>query len=229
MKRIIIHCLIFVVILVLPVKGLKSNDDEYFQNIRESAGIHYTRARDYYRKGEYSKARAEFQKVLKLAPEHQGARWYLKSAEKELAKYEKTFRSRREKIRQLKAEKREVRKKLRRHLAQGRVHYYRKQYEQAIEDFSQALLIDPEYLSAEKYIYKCQKGIERQEQRKLQAEEKAAAGLKKTTAELVEKKEKEELEEIEQLYEKGKTYFRRGLYSEAITYFEKVIELGGNP
>jgi len=102
MKKIIICCLIFAVILALPAKDSKGDEEKYPQSIRESTGIHYARARNYYRKGEYSKAKAEFQQVLKLAPEHQGARRYLKNVEKELTKHRnrKTFWGRREKLKE---------------------------------------------------------------------------------------------------------------------------------
>lgn len=101
MKKIIIYCLIFAVIPALAARESKG-EEEYSQSIRELTGIHYARARNYYHKGEYSKAKAEFQEVLELAPWHQGARWYLKRTEKELAKYEnrKTFWGRRNKLKE---------------------------------------------------------------------------------------------------------------------------------
>lgn len=315
---VIIYLIISVIIYLLPLEGLEA---EY--SLRELARIHYDQARSYYRQGEYSKAKAEFQKVLRLQPEHQGAQWYFKCVEKELAKDEKTFRGRvekllkkgtksqsrekdqdieaildslerqqvdqakqqtpiqvqaqkeaekeqkrkpkeeerlikektraEEKLRRAKqreiiqAQKRakkeqkhlmwERRKKLHHHLTRGKIHYYFRRNQRAIEEFKQVLLIDPEYQSVEKYISICQKRIEKQGQKGLQVKEKkeeekkeAAYFLRKTSVELMEEeKESEKLEEIKQLYEKGKSYFQRGLYSEALDYFEKVIELGENP
>ena len=61
------------------------------------------------------------------------------------------------------------------------------------------------------------------------AKEKKAARLKKTAKLIKEEGEKEKLRKIKEFYEKGKKYFRRGLYSEATACFEKVIELEGNP
>ncbi len=385
-ERAVVICLIIsVVIYLLPLKGLGA---EY--SLQELVKIHYDQARSYYRQGEYSKAKAEFQKVLRLQPRHQGAEWYLESVEKELDKYGKTFRGRIEKLfegrgkergkeqsieetldsfkrhrvetdeaqkeqkdkaeeekprlkreaeakRQeeklrlkqeakeetlkhaqaelskqakieaqeeewirLKAEKEEKRRlkqetkakrreekrlrkeqareakeeklrlkreakakrqeeellkkeqarlrkeqkhlawerrqELHRHLSRGKIHYFCRRYQRAIEEFNKVLLIDPEYQSVEKYISICQKAIEKQRQKGLQVKEKkeeekeTAYFLRKTSVELMEEeKEKEGLEEIKQLYEKGKECFQRGLYSEALDCFEKVIELGKQP
>lgn len=101
-EKIIIYCLIFAVVLALPARDSKGEGEYPQRSIQELTGNHYARARNYYHKGEYSKAKVEFQEVLKLAPEHQGARWYLKCAEKELAKYRnrKTFWGRREKLKE---------------------------------------------------------------------------------------------------------------------------------
>ncbi|MBL7085131.1 MAG: tetratricopeptide repeat protein, partial [Candidatus Omnitrophica bacterium] len=107
----IIICLISALALVLPVKGagadsalLEQREQEFVspEIIRELARVHYARARGYYRRGEYSKAKAEFEGVLKLEPKHQGAQWYLKCVERELDKYEKTFSGRLEKLKESK-------------------------------------------------------------------------------------------------------------------------------
>ena len=183
--RVIIYLIISVIIYLLPLEGLEA---EY--SLRELVRIHYDQARSYYRQGEYSKAKAEFQKVLRLQPEHQGAQWYFKFVEKELAKDEKTFRSRIEKLLKKRGKGQER--------------------DQSIEKILDSL---------EKYQTKTDG-----------AEKETAYFLRKTSVELMEEeKESEKLEEIKQLYEKGKSYFQRGLYSEALDYFEKVIELGENP
>ena len=162
-----------------------------------------------------------------------------KAEEEARLKEEQEGKAKEEKPTKLKAEKEEKsakeaqqhrgRQKLRLHLAQGKIHYYREQYEQAIEEFKQVLLIDPEYSLAGEYIRKCQKGIEEQEQKELLAKEKKAGRLKKTAKLIKEQEEEEKLKKIKELYEKGKSYFRRGLYSEATACFEEVIELEGNP
>ena len=120
-------------------------------------------------------------------------------------------------------------KELRLHLAQGKIYFYREQYEQAIEEFKQTLLLDPEYPSVGEYIRKCQKGIEEQKHQQLQTKEKKTEQLQKTAELIKEEKQKGKQEKIKEFYKKGKMYFRRGLYSEAIACFEKVIELEGNP
>ena len=96
MKRIIIYSFVFMAAFALPAKGLRA---EYPQGItRELAGIHYNRAREHYRRGEYFKAESAFEKVLKLIPNHQGAQWYLKDVKKRIRTYGKTLRGRREAI-----------------------------------------------------------------------------------------------------------------------------------
>ena len=179
---VIIYLIISVIIYLLPLKGLEA---EYLP--RELARIHYDQARSYYRQGEYSKAKAEFQKVLRLQPKHQGAQWYFKCVEKELAKKQK----------------------------KTLFGYIEKLLKRGRKSQSINTALDP----LEKYQVKTDG-----------AEKEAAYFLRKTSVELMEEeKEREKLEGIEQLYEKGKVYFQRGLYSEALDYFEKVIELGENP
>ena len=100
MKKVIVYSLISLIVFALPAKNSRA---EYSpETIQELVRLHYVRARDYYLKGEYSKAKEEFQEVLDLAPEHQGARWYLRNVEKELARYRnrKTFWGRREKLKE---------------------------------------------------------------------------------------------------------------------------------
>ncbi len=77
------------------------------------------------------------------------------------------------KIARLKAEKEaadQLQKEISLHLTQGRVHYYQKQYQQAIKQFTKALLLNPKDRSIEKYIIKSQKAIEKEARQALQAE-----------------------------------------------------------
>ncbi len=197
---------------------LKAEKEERLRLKREAEEKRHQEAR--LKKAQERKAREE--KLAKLKPEEEA---------REHARQEKLAKLKAEKEEELKkqAQERQRRKELRLHLAQGKIHYYREQYEQAIEEFKQALLIDPEYSSAGEYIHKCQKGIEEQKQKELLAREKEAARLKKTAELIREEKEKEKLEKIKELYGRGKSYFRRGQYLEAVACFEKVIELEGNP
>jgi tetratricopeptide (TPR) repeat protein len=121
----LIKKVIFFVILSVLTFATNAYPEEYYlfdrrgqnlsspENIRELARIHYARARDHYRRGEYSEAQAELQKVLQLQPEHQGAQWYLKSVEKELAKYEEYFRTPLQKYKEKKEKQKEQRRKIR--------------------------------------------------------------------------------------------------------------------
>lgn len=292
----IAFCLIAIVVLTLPAKG--RCQDYYLIGGREQElvsaevaqrllRIHYARARNYYRKGEYKKAKEEFQEVLKFDPEHQGAQWYLGLIERELNKYKRTFFSRELKekrkkenlkatldsleqcedklckektrleqlekekaklARQLKEYKRLLKKQreeqkrrarqerltrhraIKQHLAQGKLYYWQKQYAKAIEEFKQVLLLDAEYPNIERYIHKCQRGIEEQRQKELQVKEKKeeAKRLKKA-GETLKRAGEEKYKKIMEFYEKGKDYLQRGFYSEAIACFEKVLELEKRP
>ncbi|MBN3038625.1 MAG: tetratricopeptide repeat protein [Candidatus Omnitrophica bacterium] len=175
---------------------------------RELAKIHYDRGREYFRNGEYEKAANDFREVLQLQPRHQGARWYLKIADKEQDKYEHTFQG---KIEKLKKEK----------LADKR-----KEQEKRTEEISDALnLIEQRarntVLAQEKKQAQLQIPTNQETQPATQL-------LNGTTVRLIEQqKEQKDLQEIIDLYEQGKAYLQQGLYSEAMNCFDKVIELGG--
>ncbi|MFC1631333.1 tetratricopeptide repeat protein, partial [Candidatus Omnitrophota bacterium] len=96
----LVCCLIWVVVFIISAAGLVAADSysDYFledneqefvtpENIRELARIHYSRAREFYRRGEYTQARREFSEVLKYDPRHQGAQWYLEAIQQEIAKH----------------------------------------------------------------------------------------------------------------------------------------------
>ncbi|MBN2097211.1 MAG: tetratricopeptide repeat protein, partial [Candidatus Omnitrophica bacterium] len=155
----------------------------------------------------------------------------LKKEQERQAKEERLARLKAEKEQkqQIETEARERNREVKLRLAQGKIHYYQEEYQQAIEEFRQLLLLDPEHPSAGEFISKCQRGLEEKRQKELLAKEEQAGRLKKTVELIQEEKEKDKLEQVKELYDKGKMYFRRGLYSEAIACFEQGIELEGNP
>ena len=81
-KLISIFCLLVLFGFGLLVEVCVAESD---QAVRELGRIHYLRARYFYRQREYDQAAREFRKVLKILPQHQGARWYLKYIKQELA------------------------------------------------------------------------------------------------------------------------------------------------
>jgi trichohyalin len=101
-----ICCVILAVVFALPAQArgeeispAKEARQELLspEMVQELAGIYYERARTYYRKGQYLKAKAEFEEVLNFEPGHQGALWYLNFVRKELLKSKK-YRSKVEKL-----------------------------------------------------------------------------------------------------------------------------------
>jgi len=154
----------------------------------------------------------------------------LKAEKEEEARLKKEAEAKRqEETSQKEAQKRQKQKQQRLHFAQGKVNYYRHNYIKAIEEFEQALIIDPNYGPAGEYILKCQEAIEEEKEKQLEFREKEAIQLQKTAKLIKEEEEQEKLEKIKDFYSKGKRYFRQGLYSDAINCFERVIELEGNP
>ena len=131
---------------------------------------------------------------------------------------------------QAKEESKARKKELRRHISQGKIYYSYQQYEEAIKEFENALAIDPQYRKAIKHIRKCQKRIEKQNRKELQLAREEIQWREEVEAQREQdnrQREQERLEQVKELYEKGKTYFDQGLYTEAISCFEKVIKLGG--
>ncbi|UCB56799.1 MAG: tetratricopeptide repeat protein [Candidatus Omnitrophota bacterium] len=106
MRKIIIYFLISAASLVLPAKETGAEEDKYAQVMREMAKIHYTRARSYYRNAEYIKAKIELREVLRLAPGHQGALWYLDCVERALDSQKEACGSRQAKLAKLEREDR---------------------------------------------------------------------------------------------------------------------------
>ncbi|MFH1244879.1 MAG: hypothetical protein V1662_00150, partial [Candidatus Omnitrophota bacterium] len=78
------------------------------------------------------------------------------------------------------AQQQKVKEDIRLHLAQGKVFYCERNYEQAVKEFKDILIIDPKDAIAEKYIVNCQRAMEKQQQEALltaQKEERAKQEL----------------------------------------------------
>ncbi len=204
------------------------------KELEKKIELHYAYGKKHFSNKDYIAARKEFKDILFLDPGNKYALNALDKLDATIAKEEKEAARQRQRT-------------IDKHLGQGKVYFHQEKYQAAIAEFGKILLFDPNHSLAEKYILRCKKESEaarRQAQARLEEEkrqraeeerlaklrqEKKAGRLEKTAKVIKEEKEEEKLREIKDYYQKGKSYLQRGLYSEAIACFEKVIELEGNP
>lgn len=108
--------------------------------------LHYQNGVKYYKRGLYDKAAAEFQKTLRLVPDHQEAKEYLdraiEASDREAKELADSSRSKDEKLKQLYRE--------------GRSRYKARDYEGAIDVFDEILKIKPVDDFASFYKEKCE-------------------------------------------------------------------------
>ena len=197
--------------VVVTFSPLRCFAQEYSQeSAKEIARVHYNRAREFYRQGEYSKARHEFREVLNLDLGHQGARWYLQLVEKLLQKDKNTF------LGYLKD------------LKQKKLTQEKKSQEKRREEVEEALnTIEDTYKDAFKEEEQLTKLDQPLEESALEEVPEAMRLLDNTTVALMgDEAEAQEILEAYKLYEQGKKYMDQGLYGEAMACFDKVIEMG---
>ncbi|MFH1045625.1 MAG: tetratricopeptide repeat protein [Candidatus Omnitrophota bacterium] len=215
---IIIVGFISLIDMLLPAISLGAENVQ--KTTRELANIHYDRARDYYGDREYAPAKAEFEEVLRLEPDHQGARWYLKLTEKLLSQYEKTFRGNAQKLKTKRLLKKDED-------AQSRYHRIKDALD-VIEEHSEP---SPKAATEKTLVTLPRLPETAIAPAKITIPDSPSRLLDATTATLLQERPGDtgELSQAQEYYQKGKMHLERGQYAEAMQYFDKVIELGGEP
>ncbi|MBN3038624.1 MAG: tetratricopeptide repeat protein [Candidatus Omnitrophica bacterium] len=198
-----------------------------YQPPETNVKAHYDQARIYFRKGEYSQAQEQFEKVLELQPNHQGAKWYLKLVQKELEKYEKTFPGRVKKVfekNQLQ-EASEVLDFMEKHELEAHPELVTRR--EKLTQQREQLLREKERLEVEKAKLLSQKEksqleAERRIEEKEREQEEAIQRLEKR---IKAEREKELQEKINFFLSEGKYYYKEKAYLQAKEEFDKALQL----
>ena len=144
---------------------------------KEKIIAYYDQGKSHYWKGEFEKARSQFDKVLALAPEHRDALRYKEKCEKRLEEERLTAKKREE------AEKRRLEERLKKereekitsHYEAGKKYYSENKIIEAIDEFQKALALKPEHVEAQKYLARSQERLReiKEEEERKRAEERA--------------------------------------------------------
>ena len=113
-------------------------------------------------------------------------------------------------------------KEAKRYYKEGKHHYERREFEEAILNFEKALDFDPRLVRAENYIQKAKKGMREEERLERERLEK----LKAREIERVSKKEGERKSQtIKKHYTLGKAFYREGKLQKAVSQWDRVLAL----
>jgi len=163
---------------------------------------HYQKGRDLYKAGEYSQAIEEFRLAQMIVPDYKKSEQYMENCwvkqEEEREKFSKALISQR-------------RMKVENILDEAVDLYNKKELEESLAKFEEALAIDSGNEKALYYQKYISKKIEKKEALWSRIEER--------------KETRETKEEVRGYLEEGLEYYKRGLYKEAIDTWEEILPL----
>ena len=193
--------------------------EEEAKRRREIIEKHYFRGIDYYAEGKFKKAIEEWDEVLRIDPEHKGAKEYIDKARDKIA----SANSRREKekltTRRPEEEKIEV------YYKQGINYYLAGKFKEAISQWEEVLKMEPAHKGAREYMAKAKERL------KISEEEIGYSPYEEEVEEYVKElektgttdKEKEEL--IAMHYQDGLVAYAHGDLSQAMKEWQIVLRL----
>ncbi len=181
--------------------------------------VHYEKGKALFRQGQYKEAILEFEKAVKLVPNHRYAPRYLqRSKEKMQAQGKVAVASAQEMSPQD--------KEFKTNYEEGKYLYRQGQYAQAEPFFEKAVELKPNHRYASRYL---ERNKEKQAEKQAISQPLAspslpAAGVATPQAE----KQSVNEETFNRFYEEGKRLYRQGQYAQAGPFFEKAVELKPN-
>jgi tetratricopeptide (TPR) repeat protein len=186
---------------------------------REIIEKHYFQGIDYYAEGKYNKAIEEWDEVLRIDPEHKGAREYIDKARDKIA----SANSRREKERVTTRKPEE--EKIEVYYKQGINYYLAGEFKEAIKQWEEVLKMEPAHKGAIEYIAKAKERLKISEEGIGYSayEEEADEYVRELEKTGTTDKEKEEL--IATHYQDGLVAYAHGDLSQAMKEWQIVLKL----
>jgi tetratricopeptide (TPR) repeat protein len=184
-------------------KAIKLNPNDYY--------FYYWRGRIYFEKRLYDQAIQDFDKAIRLKPNVYSYYWRGR-AYFEKCLYDKAIEDFTECIK-LHPENSEF------YYMRGQAYFKRKLYREAVRDFNKAIKLNPNYDEALKAKKEVEKLLKSEEGSRTKEEKKEIKKLEERVS------AESNPNNADFYYHRGRAYFERGLYNEAIECFTKAIEL----
>jgi tetratricopeptide (TPR) repeat protein len=197
--------------------GMKKEEEE--KGHRQTIEKHYIQGIDYYAEGEFKNALKEWEEVLRIDPQHEGAKEYIKKANDKIA----SANSRRGKsepaVRGSGEEKIEV------YYKQGINYYLAGEFKEAIKQWEEVLRMEPSHKGAREYMAKAKERLKISEEgiEYPPYEEGVEEYVKELEKNGTTDKEREEL--IAMHYQDGLVAYAQGDLSQAMKEWQIVLKL----
>jgi len=193
--------------------------EEEEKSRREIMDKHYFQGIDYYAEGKFKKAIEEWDEVLRIDPEHKGAKEYIDKARDKIAGATSGKQEKRDTAKRPEEEKIEV------YYKQGINYYLAGEFKEAISQWQEVLKIEPSHKGAIEYIAKAKERLKISEEGIGYSpyEEEVEEYVKELEKTGTTDKEKEEL--ITTHYQDGLVAYAHGDLSQAMKEWQIVLKL----
>ena len=199
------------------VAAMKVEEEE--RRLRETVEKRYFQGIDYYAEGEFNKAIKEWKEVLRIDPEHKGAKEYLEKARDKIATTTYGERKRKVRVKSPEEEKVEV------YYKQGINYYLAGKFKEAIRQWEEVVKMEPSHKGAREYMVKAKERL------KISGEGIGYSPYEEEIEEYVSELEKtgttsEEKEELITMhYQDGLVAYAHGDLSQAMKEWQIVLKL----